>query len=384
MIRLDNAFRNMRTFVQVKRLTIRRTKNQGRMLDIADISVTKKNLVFVITSINSTSPGLVEIGLNSLAHEHLAIMVGDRKGPHSCDIPGMKYYSIADQRNFGFQTAVLGPIDSYTRKLSGYLIAISSGAEFIRETDDDNNPYRSFFEPVSDAILTRTFTTESRWTNIYSAFTNRHVWPRGMPLDQVREPRAVAFQWTNSKVMIPTSHAILQGLADGDPDVDAIYRLTAVDTSDIIFSQDEPVLLPHMTWTPFNSQATTWPKRLFPLMYLPATCSFRMTDIWRSFVAQRIMREINSHVVYTSPNVFQDRNDHSLMRDFAEEIEGYLGYDNLVNLLESLQLEKGDAKIGKNLIHVYENMINHGFVTEDELPLLEAWLADLASLGLDI
>lgn len=95
------------------------------------------------------------------------------------------------------------------------------------------------------------------------------------------------------------------------------------------------------------------------------------------------MREIDSHVVYTSPNVYQDRNDHNLMKDFADEIEGYLGYDKLVELLGSLQLEKGEAKMGKNLIHIYQAMTLHGFVTEAELPLLEAWLADLTTLGIE-
>ena len=325
----------------------------------------------------------MKIGENAASQGFPAIMVGDRKGPQSCQIPGIAYYSLEAQRDSGFRTAVEGPVDSYTRKLTGYLIAISGGAEFIRETDDDNTPYASFFEPVAATIESRTFTTENRWTNICAAFTQRHVWPRGLPLNQIHEPWSMTFQWSDRGAVSPSTHVVLQGLADGDPDVDAVYRLTAADTGEIIFRQEAAAQIPHTTWTPFNSQATTWPKRLFPLMYLPATCSFRMTDIWRSFVAQRVMREIDSHVVYTSPNVYQDRNDHNLMKDFADEIEGYLGYDKLVELLGSLQLEKGEAKMGKNLIHIYQAMTLHGFVTEAELPLLEAWLADLTTLGIE-
>ena len=345
--------------------------------------MTDQKLAFVITSINSTSPGLVKIGENAASRGFPAIMVGDRKGPGSCEIPGIDFYSLKAQRDSGFRTAIEGPVDTYTRKLTGYLIAISGGAEFIRETDDDNTPYESFFEPVPGMIESRTFTTENRWSNICAAFTQRHVWPRGLPLDQIHESGSTAFNWSASGVVSASTHVVLQGLADGDPDVDAVYRLTAVDTGEIIFRQEAAVQIPHTTWTPFNSQATTWPKRLFPLMYLPATCSFRMTDIWRSFVAQRVMRELDSHVVYTASNVYQNRNDHNLLKDFADEIEGYLGYDRLVELLELLQLQNGESNMGQNLIQIYQAMALHGFVTEAELPLLEAWLADLTSLGVD-
>ena len=109
-----------------------------------------------------------------------------------------------------------------------------------------------------------------------------------------------------------------------------------------------------------------------------------MTDIWRSFVTQRVLRELDSHVAYTAPNVYQDRNDHNLMKDFADEIEGYLGYEKLIDLLESIQLESGTTQIGSNLIRIYQEMASHGFVAEGELLLLDAWLADLTSLGIDL
>jgi hypothetical protein len=89
-------------------------------------------------------------------------------------------------------------------------------------------------------------------------------------------------------------------------------------------------------------------------------------------------------VAYTAPNVYQDRNDHNLMKDFADEIEGYLGYERLIDLLESIQLERGEGNIGSNLIRIYQEMTSHGFVAEGELLLLDAWLADLTSLGIDL
>ena len=341
-----------------------------------------QTIAFVVTSINSSSPGLISIGQESLKRGHLAIMVGDRKGPDSCDLPGVKFYSLQDQLDSGFHIAVKGPVDSYTRKMTGYLIAMSQGADFIRETDDDNTPYASFFDAIPESVTLRTFNTVERWINICASFTDRHVWARGFPLNRIHDPGAIAKLSESISVARPSTHLVTQALADGDPDVDAIYRLTAQDTSEIIFRQEEPVEIPNSAWTPFNSQATTWPKRLFPLMYLPATCSFRMTDIWRSFVTQRLLRELDSHLAYTAPNVHQDRNDHDLMRDFVEEIEGYTGYDRLVDVLESLQLGVGEPHIADNLRVAYKALAENKFVSDHELPLLEAWLTDLEELSL--
>ena len=115
---------------------------------------------------------------------------------------------------------------------------------------------------------------------------------------------------------------IQQGLANQNPDVDAIYRLVLPLPLD--FVEAAPVALGKGAWCPFNSQNTTWWSEAFPLLYLPFHCSFRMTDIWRSFVAQRIAWENGWSILFHNATVFQERNEHSLIRDFEEEIPGYL------------------------------------------------------------
>ena len=47
-----------------------------------------------------------------------------------------------------------------------------------------------------------------------------------------------------------------------------------------------------------------------------------MTDIWRSFVAQRIAWTNNWSVLFDEPTVWQERNEHDLMRDFRDEVPG--------------------------------------------------------------
>jgi hypothetical protein len=42
---------------------------------------------------------------------------------------------------------------------------------------------------------------------------------------------------------------------------------------------------------------------LAPLLYLPSHCCFRMTDIWRSFIAQRCLWELGHWVVCQAPEL---------------------------------------------------------------------------------
>src|ERR1700691_4694073 len=87
---------------------------------------------------------------------------------------------------------------------------------------------------------------------------------------------------------------------------------------------------------PFNSQNTTWFKEAFPLLYLPYYCSFRMTDIWRSFVAQRIAWTCGWPVLFHQSTMRQERNDHNLMNDFRDEISGYNNNALICNSLKEL------------------------------------------------
>jgi hypothetical protein len=107
-----------------------------------------------------------------------------------------------------------------------------------------------------------------------------------------------------------------------------------------------------------------------------------MTDIWRSLVAQRIGWENGWSILFHEPTVIQERNDHDLMRDFADEVPGYLHNRRLGERLEALNLASGRAALADNLRSCYETLTVLGVVGRQELPLLETWLADLQDLDL--
>ena len=117
------------------------------------------------------------------------------------------------------------------------------------------------------------------------SFLIKKIWPRGFPLEEINLNKKKKLNFLNKKAFCP----INQRLADENPDVDAVYRLTK--QIPFYFEKFEDLALGKNCWFPFNSQNTVWRKEAFQLMYLPSYCSFRLADIWRSFIAQRICWE---------------------------------------------------------------------------------------------
>ena len=113
-------------------------------------------------------------------------------------------------------------------------------------------------------------------------------------------------------------------------------------------------------------------------MYLPSTCTFRMTDIWRSLVAQRCLWELGQGITFHPPEVDQQRNAHDLMRDFEDEIPGYLLNERIARTLADTKLT-GDAPT--DLVRCYESLVAADVLGPEELPLVRAWVEDLEALA---
>lgn len=330
-----------------------------------------RSTAIVITSINAPTRAVVDIAEGCKTTGARFIVIGDEKSPKDFALDGCDYFDIDRQRASGLSFAEACPTRHYARKNIGYLIAIRDGATQIVETDDDNIPSAPFWEPRSET-MSGGAVNGADWVNVYRYFTKELIWPRGLDLDAVKRPTPELAPATD--VFCP----IQQGLADGDPDVDAIFRLIL--PLPLTFDQREPVILGDGSWCPFNSQNTTWIACAFPLLYLPYHCSFRMTDIWRGYVAQRIAWANGWSLGFHNATVFQDRNEHNIMRDFSEEVVGYLNNEKITRTLAALDLAAGEDKIPDNLRQCYRALVDLGVVGAEELPLLELWLADLAAI----
>ncbi|HEY3855315.1 MAG TPA: STELLO glycosyltransferase family protein [Verrucomicrobiae bacterium] len=326
----------------------------------------------VITTINSPTAGIRKIA--QLCQGWSIIVVGDKKTPADWKCAGTDFLAFASQCAMPGRFPVLCPPNHYARKNIGYLAAIRLGAKVLAETDDDNLPYDSFLGTVDRRVPARLIEKKG-WENVYRHFTDARIWPRGLPLQEINS------SFRDKSVLGPEGVydcPVQQFLADGDPDVDAVYRLTT--EGDIKFKPGD-IVMGTETYCPFNSQNTIWWPEVYPLLYLPSHVSFRMTDIWRSFVAQICLYKARMKLAFRSATVVQVRNEHNLLRDFSDEVPGYLHNDKIMNLLGRLELSPDRVNIGKNLLKCYEELVRGRFVPEVELPLVSAWLDDLSEIA---
>lgn len=152
--------------------------------------------------------------------EYHFLVIGDQASPAEFQIDGCDFYSLKRQKQTKFKFAQLCPTRHYARKNIGYLLAIRNGASTIIETDDDNIPYQQFWER-RQRIQNVPVVQNGGWVNVYRCFTDRNIWPRGFPLEKLQEQPPSYQTLTTTEIDCP----IQQGLADENPDVDAVYRL---------------------------------------------------------------------------------------------------------------------------------------------------------------
>jgi len=329
----------------------------------------------VVTSISGPNPILQALAEGSRATGWTFLVAGDRRSPADFHIEGCDFLDIESQRRLPFHYAALCPENSYVRKNIGFLQAVAGGAEVIVETDDDNLPLESFWKARNPRISGALFDRPG-WANAYALFCDDFIYPRGFPLDLAKASMADGrVGLTESSLPCP----IQQGLVDECPDVDAIYRLMHTETP--AFRKRGPVVLGEKTWCPFNSQNTTFFRAVFPLLYLPAFCTFRATDIWRGLVAQRVLWSCGGKVSFHAPDVRQIRNPHDLLSDLELEVPVYLYSKKVASALEQLPLQSGATNLCANLRRCYETLADLKIVGPREPELVEAWLADLTAAG---
>ena len=239
--------------------------------------------------------------------------------------PNLKFLSTEEQeRNFSKLSELIG-WNTYSRKNLGYLVALQMGFKRIFETDDDTFP-RSLIGEFFNRSHGSSFPTKEitgsdsiNWWNPYAFYApNEFIWPRGWPLTML-SGNSAQIDYKELHLEISTQQtAHFQFLVNGDPDVDAIFRLVHGSRQYNFGESVDLVYLPPNFISVGNTQATLY-VGLGDLLYTPTTCSPRVCDIVKSWIVQSRTRTFFGGFL-----VHQDRNEHSLLDDFELEIPLYL------------------------------------------------------------
>lgn len=253
------------------------------------------------------------------------IIVGDKKTPHASykEVEATYLHPEEQESKYKELSDAIG-WNNIQRRNIGYVEAYNLGADIIATVDDDNIPYDNWGKDVmvGQEIEVDLYTTPHGYFDPLSVTNSNQVWHRGYPLE------FVPYRLVNVKYAGKTKRKVLvqADLWDGDPDIDAMARLSVNPT--VKFSDiTEPYCSDGIS--PFNSQNTFLAREVMP-HYSVIPHVGRMDDIWGGYIMQHYFP---GSVIYNKATVYQDRNEQDLITNLENEI---LGYRRTLELLEDL------------------------------------------------
>ncbi|KAG0036009.1 hypothetical protein BGZ82_004832 [Podila clonocystis] len=270
----------------------------------------------------------------------------------------MRWTSCATSKDGTYGIVEVIPYRAYTRKNIGYLWAIQQGATKVFDTDDDNLPTGNdiILEPPTRGVVGyRSDNTTGKSVNIYSHFGRPDIWPRGFPLEEIDIRRPVSYipEYESlpeqARDVLAPPMMIQQGLADLDPDVDAIFRLTqGQDLKRAKFCKRSPsIRLSPGTFCPFNSQRLLW--------------------------------DVNGSLGFTKPTVDQIRNAHNYLDDYKDELQIYSETSKFVDFLSSWN--SSSTNLETRIVDLMKGMAENKFIGDADVDLAKRWVKDLQSVG---
>lgn len=319
----------------------------------------------IITTINNIENTFIQ---NLIDVNYNCIIVGDKKTNELSYLNEKKVHYIPSECDLFPGLSRSLPYNHYCRKNLGYLHAIKQGVKSVLDTDDDNFPVSDIYDWKK---LEHTMVTGPDLPNTLNHFSDTHIWSRGYPIELINKQSELVLKKYNETDIDRVG--IVQSLVDGDPDVDAIFRLTSREyTDNFKFQSGKSCIFNKGIYSQGNTQATLWiDPQLFHLLYIPVTVSFRFCDILKMYVAQRCMWEYDSLFAVTSPFFHQTRNAHDYMKDFKSEVSMYeCLYDLLTDILPNIKL-KGDSE---DIIRVYEVLEKKQITKPGELETLKTFI----------
>ena len=249
------------------------------------------------------------------------VVIGDLKTPEDYSLENGIYVSPEEQEKYDKELSDAIGWNCIQRRNFGLLWAHDMGADIVAVIDDDNIPYDDWGQNlmVGKEVEVNYYKNDLPAFDPIGATNEKHIWHRGYPLQLISRR-------DYSKVSKKIVHADVQAdFWNGDPDIDAICRMEHAPECNF-----DPSCFPiaNNKVAPFNSQNTFLKASLLKDYFLFPHVG-RMDDIWASYYVQAK----GAQVVFGKASVYQQRNEHDLVRDMRQE---YLGYENNLKIVTEL------------------------------------------------
>ncbi len=279
------------------------------------------NKYIVTTTINPPTLATIKY---SRKEDWTLIVVGDTKTPHyeyenlNCIYLSPEY----QEKTYPELSETIG-WKSIQRRNIGFVEAYNRGADIVATVDDDNIPYDGWGTNVvvGETVEIDFYNTDLGVFDPLSVTEHNQVWHRGYPIDLVPYRDRVSYGGKLKRRVL-----VQADLWDGDPDIDAMARLSI---RPIVKFDKIQGPYGSLSISPFNSQNTFLAREVIPY-YSVFPHVGRMDDIWGGYVLQHYFPK---SVVYNKASVYQDRNVQDLVTNLEKEIIGYRYTTDLIRSL---------------------------------------------------
>jgi hypothetical protein len=284
----------------------------------------------ITTTINSPTEATIKFCHIADKKDFTFVIIGDTKTPHD------EYRSLEDKFNdviylspeqqeflYPELSEIIG-WKTIQRRNIGFVYAYHKGADVVATVDDDNIPYDSWGDNIllgQEVEVDLFENTSCPYFDAISTTEHNDLWHRGFPIEHLQVKNNIEY-----KGKVKMTPLVQAEFWDGDPDIDAICRLSKKPI--VKFKPFEPFTTNQLT--PFNSQ-NTFLHRSVLKHYSVFPYTGRMDDIWGSYVMQH---HFPNSVIFAKASVYQARNPQDLVRNLENEV---IGYRNTLNLLDNLK-----------------------------------------------
>jgi len=273
------------------------------------------NKTIVTTTINSPTEATLKF---CQKNDCKFIIVVDTKTPETeyreleKQYSNVEYLSPEQQENLYKELSDIIGWKTIQRRNIGFVHAFKQGTDILATVDDDNIPYENWGQNlyINETINCDYYETVNDVFDPLSVTNHNYLWHRGVPISLLQKKNNITYCGKRKRKVL-----IQADLWDGDPDIDAMARLTYKPL--VKFNTTSPYCSNKIS--PFNSQNTFLAREVIPF-YTVLPFIGRMDDIWASYMVQQIF---NDNLIYAPASVYQDRNVQDLITNIEKEIIGY-------------------------------------------------------------
>jgi len=248
------------------------------------------------------------------------VIVGDTKTPHEEyrkleeKYPKLEYLHPNKQDDLYPELSKIIGWKTIQRRNIGFVYAYDNDCDVLATVDDDNIPYDNWGKNIyvgEDVVYDHYEPKSLPVFDPLSVTKDNYVWHRGYPIEYLEQRLDVEYKGKSTKKCL-----VQANLWDGDPDIDAMARLTF---KPIVKYDDIKEPYGSTSIAPFNSQNTFIAREAIPY-YAVLPFVGRMDDIWGAYILQT---HFPNCVVYDKATVYQDRNVQDLVTNLENEVIGY-------------------------------------------------------------